>query len=818
MSLALLPRLPRVLLLEDSDIDADLIQIHLERSHLACTLVRAARRIDYESALATGDIDLVLADYSLPDFNGLDALHMARAVSSRLPFIFVSGVGGEELATDALLRGATDYVLKRNLVRLGAAVTRALAEAHERAQRELAEQALVKSEAAMRIAVDAAELGLWQFDARAQRLQWDARSRQMFGALDQDLIDYPDFLARVHESDRAAVDAALQQALGDTSSGMLRHEYRVRLADGTLRWIVMRGQRLQPSEMRDARLSGVLQDMTLTRTLEARQRHTELLFRLAAQATGLGVWELGPDMDEFWFDDVFRDMAGLPQSAQPRFAEYLHEAVHADDRLRVERLLREALRGGDSAEVEIEHRMPPGAEGHMRWVALKGRHITDMDGHGRLVGTVRDATQQHHRQQALRVANAELEVRVAERTRELTEEITERGRVEDTLRQMQRLEAVGQLTSGVAHDFNNLLMVVLSNISLVRRLVQKQPGTDPRVEQRLTAIVDAVERGAALIRQLLAFSRRQRLEPQQVDFNEVVLGMRDLLQTTIGGSVHLQTELAQDLWPAMADPTQLELIILNLVINARDAMQVGGSLRIRTGNLRSQHAPARSEEPEPGEYAVLSVIDTGSGMTEAVLAKAFEPFFTTKDVGKGSGLGLAQVYGFAKQSGGGVRIDTELGKGTAIHVFMPRYQGAAAPLAGDATALPAPRDTTSPHAPQAQPLLLVDDDDGVRETTAALLQLNGFQTLEASNGQDALALLQAHEDIALVVADFAMPQLNGVELAGQIHALRPTLPVLFMTGFADLAALEGTPEDLVLQKPIDEQRLVQRLRELLARR
>ena len=268
--------------------------------------------------------------------------------------------------------------------------------------------------------------------------------------------------------------------------------------------------------------------------------------------------------------------------------------------------------------------------------------------------------------------------------------------MEATLQQMQRLEAVGQLTSGVAHDFNNLLTIVLSNINLIRLLLERQPTpTDARVLQRLQSMHNAAERGSKLTAQLLAFSRRQRLEPTVIDLNDVVRGMRDLLQTTMGGTVMIEImALHAPLWHALVDPTQLELIVLNLAINAAHAMEVGGTLTLQTSNATLTSPPTRlREEPEPGDYVRLSVTDTGSGIPADVLPKVFEPFFTTKEIGKGSGLGLPQVYGFAKQSGGGVRIDSRPGVGTTtVHVLVPR---ARAEATGVAPALP-----SSPEVPK----------------------------------------------------------------------------------------------------------------------
>jgi PAS domain S-box-containing protein len=806
------PSLPRILLVEDSDIDAELICTQLDRAGLQYRLLRAVRKAEFVAAIERDDIDLILADYSLPDFDGLAALAMAQQFLPDVPVVFVSGVGGEELATDALRRGATDYVVKRNLSRLPGSVARALSENHERSQRRQVELALVKSEANMRLALDAASLGLWQCRDDGA-MAWDARCCSMLGLDPAEPASHADWLGRAHPADRAALEAAIGTALDPASDGALAHECRFYGGDGSLRCIVLRGSRLAPASG-DVRMVGVLQDVSATRALESRQRHSELMFRMAAQATGLGVWEIGPGREDLWFDDAYRRMAGLSEAFENDLMRLVTEIVHPDDRERVVIALERAMRRDGDGEIEIEHRMLREDTGELRWVVLKGRRVVGLDGLLRLVGTVRDVTEQNRLQQILVESNEELERRVADRTRELTSEIAERGRVEDTLRQMQRLEAVGQLTSGVAHDFNNLLTVVLSNISLIGRLLQQQPAPDARIAKRLESMRDAATRGATLTRQLLAFSRRQRLEPQTVSFNEIVLGMRDLLQTTLGGSVHLETALAEPLWFARVDPTQMELIILNLAINARDAMEVGGSLRVRTSNVTRSQPPARPDERDAGDYVVLSVSDTGTGMSDEVLAKAFEPFFTTKEVGKGSGLGLAQVFGFAKQSGGGVTIETHIGAGTTLNVFMPRS-------AADAEAA---RPAAAPAAPPAvgaglgRTLLLVDDDSAVREATASLLQLHGYEVAEAGDAAAALQHLRQRSDIDLVLADFAMPRMNGSELAAIIQRHHPGLPVLFMTGFADLSALGHVPENLVLLKPVEEGQLVARLQETLQRR
>ena len=428
-----------------------------------------------------------------------------------------------------------------------------------------------------------------------------------------------------------------------------------------------------------------------------------------------------------------------------------------------------------------------------------------------LVSAVRIALRGRLRQYEARERIAEiqraevmLERRVEERTAELAaankqlaSQMVERERMEAALHQSQRLEAVGQFTSGVAHDFNNLLMVVLGS---VRHFLKD--AREPGQIRRLEMMQEAAERGARLTAQLLAFSRRQKLDPRPVDLNETVAGMRDLLQSTIGGSVRIETDLDPELSLAMIDPTQFELAILNLAINGRDAMEVGGTLRVATANVTLDQ-PIHPGDPPAGDYVMLSVADTGTGMPPEVLARAFEPFFTTKPVGKGSGLGLSQVFGLAKQSGGGVRIDTRLGEGTSVQVYLPR------------TTKVAERDTKVAGGPASClekdcVVLLVDDDDAVREVTAAILDDLGYKVIEAASGGAALERLAGGSAVDVVVLDFAMPGMNGAEVEREIRARRPQLPVLFATGYADFDLLEAG-EDRIVRKPFRSEELASKL-------
>ncbi|HWF76003.1 MAG TPA: response regulator [Caulobacteraceae bacterium] len=430
------------------------------------------------------------------------------------------------------------------------------------------------------------------------------------------------------------------------------------------------------------------------------------------------------------------------------------------------------------------------------------------DAEAMLLEQLRTAQSLRESEERFRGLADQLERRVQDRTaelaaanRQLLAEMAERERVEATMMHMQRLEAVGQLTAGVAHDFNNLLTVVLGNLARL----EKSAAADDR--RRLAMMRIAAERGAKLTRQLLAFSRRQKLEPKPVDLNDAILSLLDLLRSTLGGAVTLETRLRSDPWPALVDPTQIEMIILNLAINARDAMEAGGLISLETENVTIGHPRTRPEEPEPGEYVMLCVRDNGSGMDEAVLARAFEPFFTTKEVGRGSGLGLSQVLGLCKQSGGGVRIDTEVGVGTSVCIFLPRAQSAAS--------------ATQRHAFLSQSLeakdaaiLLVDDDEAVRDTTAHMLRELGFTVIQVGSGGGALEILDSERRIDLMLVDFAMPGMNGAEVARAAAAKRPGLPILFVTGYADISAMTNVGHQ-VLRKPFEERELAERLAKAL---
>jgi signal transduction histidine kinase len=438
-----------------------------------------------------------------------------------------------------------------------------------------------------------------------------------------------------------------------------------------------------------------------------------------------------------------------------------------------------------------------------------------------LASTVQAAVRARRRQYEVRTYLAEreaaardLEVVVAERTRELEEanralreEMEERARAEEALRQSQRIEALGQLTGGVAHDFNNLLMVISAGLDMIER------QTDPaRRQWLLQGMRQSAERGATLTRQLLAFSRRQALRPEPIDLARQIGGMGELLDRSLGGDVSVALDFAPDLWPVEADAGELGLVVLILAVNARDAMPDGGTIAIRAEN-----APGLDDGELCGDFVRLAIVDTGTGMPPEVRARVFEPFFTTKDVGKGSGLGLAQVYGFARQSGGTVRIDSRPGRGTTVTLLLPRSSRAEA--LEEQCPAEAVGTSVHPGGTAARHVLLVEDDDEVAALVTEMLAQLGFEVTRAASSRAALGALANGRAVDLVFSDILMPGgMNGLDLAREVRRRRPGLPVLLTTGYAGSALRVAEAEGVaVLAKPYRVEVLAAAVRAALGR-
>jgi signal transduction histidine kinase/DNA-binding response OmpR family regulator len=456
-----------------------------------------------------------------------------------------------------------------------------------------------------------------------------------------------------------------------------------------------------------------------------------------------------------------------------------------------------------------------------RWVGSIAAIVAIAIDKARLYQEAQDEIEERKRTEgALRESEQTLESKVAERTEQLLTanqrllaEAADRERAEAALRHVQKLEGIGHLTGGVAHDFNNLLTVIVGNLEALQRHLQDASPDPARLLRSTTNALCGAKRAETLTQRLLAFARQQSLDPKPVDVGRLVTGMSDLLHRTIGEQISVKTVLSGGLWRVHADPNQLEVAILNLAVNARDAMPSGGRLTIETGNVFLDQAYARTQvEFAPGQYVELAITDTGLGMSQAVISQAVEPFFTTKDVGHGTGLGLSQVYGFVKQSGGHVKIYSELGQGTTVKIYLPRFHSEDVPVAPE----PVP---TIPHSARTETILMVEDDDDVRNYTRESLSELGYRVLEAPSGRAALETIRQNPDIDLLFTDVGLPGgINGRQLADEARQLKSDLKVLFMTGYARNAIVHGgrlDPGIELILKPFTYPALAGKLRDLL---
>jgi len=551
----------------------------------------------------------------------------------------------------------------------------------------------------------------------------------------------------------------------------------------------------QPIRGDDGRVSGIFcegYDVTDRHTAELKLRESEERFRLIADSAPVPMWVTKLDRKRAFVNRAYANFLGV--SYEEAIDYDWRTRIHPDD---VDRIVGESLAGEATLKpFTLEGRYLRG-DGEWRWLRSESQPRWGPDGeHEGFIGVAFDITEAKLAESALREMNETLERRVAERTHDLSDalerlrgEVAERERAEEALRQAQKMEAVGQLTGGIAHDFNNLLTPILGGLELIATRVD-----DARLKRVAEAALESSRRGAKLTGQLLAFSRIQRLAMKPVQVNTVIANMRQILKHTIGAEIEIRTSFDDRAGSAVCDENQLENAILNLAINARDAMPGGGILAISTACVEEE----ASADLQPGPYVRVTVEDDGEGMPPEVLARAVEPFYSTKPLGKGTGLGLAQVYGIAQQSGGTMRIESEPGTGTKVHILLPRGPAA------DPDGGPVDVEEVEPPAAVASPsrILVVDDDSDVRGFLEDALDELGHLVTGCDCGEAALAEV-ARECPDLLLLDFAMPGMNGAEVAREVRKSCPELPIVFVTGYAESEQLESAlgPEVRVLRKP-----------------
>ncbi|MEY2467295.1 MAG: two-component system, cell cycle sensor histidine kinase and response regulator CckA [Verrucomicrobiota bacterium] len=899
----------KVLHLEDDPDFITLVSSMLEDEGLLLQVTPATTYQDFLAQLKLNQFDIILADYSLPTCNGIQALHAARQLHPQTPFLLISGTIGEHAAIESLRSGATDYVLKSKLERLAPTVRRAVQEAEERTQRRRVETELVRREKYFRTLSEYA-LDVLTILSREGNFQYNSPSLKSVLGYEPHEVAGRNAFDFVHPEDVSNTKMAFQQAL-EHPELTITQEFRFRHADGSWRYLETVGQ----NRLADPEIAGMVlnsRDIGGRKRAEAELRRSETQYRAIFDGNPVPMWissldtfqflevneaalrHYGYSREEFlgrttldirtpqeverlkqyvetdivrkkpesgighaglwqhrkkdgglidveitwyvilfngrealltmandvterkqaaealrkseaslaaaqriahlgsweldlitvgnethrkelrWSDETFRIFGYEPKTVAVT-EELFTQAVHPDDRQRIEDAIMHALRKKDI--YDVEHRIILGA-GEERIVRERAEIVLDETGNPiQIRGIVLD--------------------------------ITERKRLEEQLRQSQKMDAIGQLAGGVAHDFNNILTVIHGHASLLLN-DEHLPQTAARSAHQ---IAQAAERAAGLTRQLLTFSRRQVMQPRRLDLNEVVSNMTMMLSRIVGEDIKLQLNY----WPqaafVQADASMMEQVLLNLVVNARDAMPKGGQLAIRI--TVASHTPQRlayHSEARLGKFVCLNVTDTGLGIAPETLRRIFEPFFTTKEVGKGTGLGLATVYGIVKQHQGWIEVESEPGKGSVFRVYLPASEET--DTVGEIKAPPAKINGGN------ETILVVEDEFAVRQLVCSILSSRGYKILQAESGVRALEVWRAHPGkIDLLLTDLVMPdRLNGRELAETLLVERPDLKVIFTSGYsADVVGKDFVLQHGLhyLQKPYDPQKLALTVRDCL---
>lgn len=756
-----LPGTPiRILLLEDSALDAELIAAQLRLAKLDFDIQRVWTRETFLAALFERRSDIILSDHQLPGFDGDAALALAREHAPELPFIFVSGTLTEELAVQALTRGARDYVVKQRLQRLPDAILRGLRENAELTKLRLAEDNLRLSRERLQSIADALPALIGHFDA-GHRYQFANDAHRHWVGL------APDRLVGMHAAD----------VFGETwFAGAERFLSRALAGERTTFEIEF--------PARDAEA--------------VRYAQIDCVAELASDGTIAGYYMLARDISE-----LKRDHTAALQGSESRLEAIFESSFQLQILLTPHGEIIDANIASLAAVLLEKHDVRGRHLADSAWFALN----PDASTHVRAAITGAARGKASRRELELELATGQRSFEFSFRplrdpfgtiTAIVAEavETTARREAERALQQAQKIEAIGQLTGGIAHDFNNILTIIAGNIEVVKMLMD-QPGSAEKSGRALDNALKGVANAASLTQRLLAFARRQPLIAQPIDCRAQVLGMGDMLRRALGELVQLRID-APDVWAVELDPAQLEASLLNLAVNARDAMPAGGALTIELSNAHlTEGDTARMPGLAPGQYVMLRVSDTGEGMSPETMARVFEPFFTTKEVGKGTGLGLSMVYGFAQQSGGQVLLESTVGVGTVVTLIFPRSMSEL-PLALDR----AP--DTGEHDRREATILVSEDNDDVRAYVVHVLRDLGYRVLEAHDGESAIRLLERPDvTVDLLVSDVVMPGMSGWELAQRAKRIKQGLKVLFMSGYPrNLAANEDTVRDAgILAKP-----------------
>ena len=763
----------RVLIVDDRAVDAELAEREVKRALTHCTFARVDTADSYLAALATFQPDLILSDYAMPAFDGLAAVRLAREHAPLTPVIIVTAAINEDTAVECMKAGAVDYVIKEHIKRLGQAVVQALEQKRVRQARRQAEHDLRIKSFAVESSTAAICLGdldgriFYANDAFRQLAQCDTRE-QVLGRSIAEFAESPG------EAD-TKLDA-LRRLKRYTSTG------RFRGRDGSIVDVQVSGSVVTSQDGQPLCLMGAFVDLSERRALEDSLRRNiaenraildavpDVFFRVSGDGTVLGY-------------HAHHGSEGLPAFGWIP-GQHIGQALPERVADRVQEAVRSALTSG--AVVDFEYALGSGSEQR----DFEARVVSAAEGEALVI--VRDITDRKR---------AELE----------------HERLERQLEQIRKMESIGQLAGGIAHDFNNMLTVVLGNVDLMKM----QMGTAHSLEQEVSAIEQAALRSKEMARQLLAFSRQQIIAPLVLDLNTQIAATSTLFSTLIGEHVTVDFRPEMGLWPVLCDPSQIDQVLLNLVVNARDAMPRGGTITVETANVILDETGLDMPGASAGPYVTLSVRDEGVGIEPQILPRIFEPFFTTKHINKGTGLGLATVYGIVKQNGWFIGVDSAPGRGATFRLYMARATEEAAHAAPRA-AVRAATPHTEPvvHLPRRATILLVEDDEMVRNLTSSLLRSLGYTVLVSDSPAAAIARM-AGDGVPpdLLLTDVVMPQMSGPELRERLTEQMPGLKTVLMSGYTSHSAIRQAlaDEDVrFVQKPFTKLELEQAIRELLS--
>ena len=760
----------RILHLEDDDMDAELIEATLGAG-LDCEVRRVVGRAEYMAALEEDGFDVILADYALPAFSGPAALAAARARRPELPFIFLSGTLGDERAVDTLKAGATDYVLKDHLSRLVPVVRRALDEAAERAARRQAEQALASSQRFLQRVIDATPHVVFVFDQGARRVLYVNRQvTTMLGYTPEELEAMgSDMLANLtHPDDAGRVEARRAQLAADRDDQVTEYELRVKTAGGSWRSLQFRDIVFSRDTQGSAtQVLGVVEDVTDRRQGEERLREQAALLDLTHEAV--------------FVQDMEYHVRYWNRGAEKLYSWPAEEAMGQD----VTHLLDVGNRGDlfEARSVVLQDGV---------WTGILQQRTRD----GRDLVVQSSWTLVRHESgtpRSILVVNTD---------------VTEMRKLEAKFLRAQRMESIGTLAGGIAHDLNNVLSPILMAVGLLRRQIN-----DARGRRILETLDTSAQRGADMIRQILTFARGAEGERVPLQPAHLIREMQKIAEETFPKSLTVRADLGEGLWVVSGQATPLQQVLMNLCVNARDAMPQGGTLSLSAENVSLDERAARSNpKARPGPYVLIKVSDTGTGIPPEIMDRMFDPFFTTKGLGHGTGLGLSTALSIVESHGGFVDVYSEVDKGTAFNVFLPALP------AGSAERAAAAPETAPPGSGEL--VLVVDDEPSILEITRETLEDNGYRVLTAPNGRAALAAYERHRsEVRVVLTDMSMPLMDGPTTMKALLALDPDVRIIACSGLRSGPGSEqvkGLKVKAFLTKPYTASMLLATLQKVLA--